>query len=669
MYTGLSLNKSTEIRLLTLLPANNSDDPIECLISRADLDAAPVYKAVSYCWGRRENPIIITVGDIAFEVTENLGTALRYIRDSWAPTMLWIDAVCINQNDDSEKETQIPLMRRIYGSAEATICWIITNPTPNSLLQIGFYLAFLSNPEAIPLEQRNAILGLNGSFAQAEHNLGVKGAITQSVEAMVAAVLLMVEAFDYWHRTWIVQEILLSKKPILQGALLGTKAGNCLPWDVLQSRILQNGDSDPGNLSIDHITTTFTVGGDTYAFTSAPPRKIKRLVEMRDAWQSGRPKSRDMLSIMVANAQKQSTDPRDKIWGFFGISEDAQQLTSVDLTISVTDLYIRWACAFITKHKSLRVLQHAGIGQSSRPTHMAQAHQAPSWVPRWDLADKDKTASESHKYSLDHHGVLFGASGGREPEVSLSVDRNVLSARGILVDIVDGIQEDQDEKAEDGAYLSMPSTCLAWLVNKLGIDAFRRPSHAGTRQTVFESFFRTLMTDRLPCQNRRLQHGAEYYYLLLSFVLGVITSTIDDRFGDFRFREDGTCFLKCKAVHQELVVIEGDSYTIEDQKLLHARSAISSTDRVALYGTVTGYFMLGRVFFLTQGGYMGLGPAGMLANDRICVLYGCSVPLVLRKVESHWVLVGECYVHGLMDGLVMDMLASGELEDSTFEIW
>ncbi len=58
-------------------------------------------------------------------------------------------------------------------------------------------------------------------------------------------------------------------------------------------------------------------------------------------------------------------------------------------------------------------------------------------------------------------------------------------------------------------------------------------------------------------------------------------------------------------------------------------------------------------FFLTSGGYMGLAPAGTKKDDHICIFLGCSVPLVLREVGEEFLLIGECFVLGLMDGEVL----------------
>jgi hypothetical protein len=60
----------------------------------------------------------------------------------------------------------------------------------------------------------------------------------------------------------------------------------------------------------------------------------------------------------------------------------------------------------------------------------------------------------------------------------------------------------------------------------------------------------------------------------------------------------------------------------------------------------------GRNFLRTQEGRMALGPTGALPGDIIFIFYQCSVPLLLRRDTdvNYFKLVGECYVHGLMDG-------------------
>ena len=75
-----------------------------------------------------------------------------------------------------------------------------------------------------------------------------------------------------------------------------------------------------------------------------------------------------------------------------------------------------------------------------------------------------------------------------------------------------------------------------------------------------------------------------------------------------------------------------------------------------------------RIFARTKKGYYVLGPKLMEDGDLICVLFGGKVPFCLRPWGDRFLLVGECYVHGLMDGEAMHMMSRQELEETVFEI-
>lgn len=62
---------------------------------------------------------------------------------------------------------------------------------------------------------------------------------------------------------------------------------------------------------------------------------------------------------------------------------------------------------------------------------------------------------------------------------------------------------------------------------------------------------------------------------------------------------------------------------------------------------------LERSFFTTNNGYMGLGPWRVRPGDFVCLLGGGETPFVLRATDGHHELVGEVYVHGIMDGWVL----------------
>ena len=67
-----------------------------------------------------------------------------------------------------------------------------------------------------------------------------------------------------------------------------------------------------------------------------------------------------------------------------------------------------------------------------------------------------------------------------------------------------------------------------------------------------------------------------------------------------------------------------------------------------------------RRLVTTRGGYLGLVPAAARCGDVVAVLMGCDTPLVLRRRDGEYEVVGECYVHGIMHGEVIDMVTDGK---------
>jgi len=75
-----------------------------------------------------------------------------------------------------------------------------------------------------------------------------------------------------------------------------------------------------------------------------------------------------------------------------------------------------------------------------------------------------------------------------------------------------------------------------------------------------------------------------------------------------------------------------------------------------------------RRFFVTCEGNMGLAPMRSRENDIICVIYGCSVPVVLREEEGSFTFIGECFLHGFMDGEAIEMQRKSNLKEQKWTI-
>jgi hypothetical protein len=150
----VALDKSHDaIRLLYLQPAPAETDTIICNLQPAVLPKDPNhgalppydpdYEALSYVWGPEDDfGHQVTVNDVRVNVRVNLWDALRTLRLAESVRVLWIDALCINQDDVNEKNQQVGIMQDIYRKPRRCISWI---NSPARLQRGGDYFVFKLN--------------------------------------------------------------------------------------------------------------------------------------------------------------------------------------------------------------------------------------------------------------------------------------------------------------------------------------------------------------------------------------------------------------------------------------------------------------------------------------------------------------------------------------------
>ena len=120
-YQYTPLASGNYFRLIDLLPESHhaiSTDAIRCRIFEACTDEQIPYTALSYVWGPKVDPKTIFCSASAYlHVRKNLYDALLRIRHPTETKTLWIDAICINQSDITERNHQVAQMRQIYQRA------------------------------------------------------------------------------------------------------------------------------------------------------------------------------------------------------------------------------------------------------------------------------------------------------------------------------------------------------------------------------------------------------------------------------------------------------------------------------------------------------------------------------------------------------------------------
>lgn len=128
-HSRLDTNNPRAIRIVELLPSYNLRGDIRCELRHCTIDGKTQYEALSYAWGSPEPKINILInGSNVLGVTKNCYDALFHLRRRFRRRALWVDAICIDQdeNDESTRERnhQVKSMSVIYTLAKTVIIWL-----------------------------------------------------------------------------------------------------------------------------------------------------------------------------------------------------------------------------------------------------------------------------------------------------------------------------------------------------------------------------------------------------------------------------------------------------------------------------------------------------------------------------------------------------------------
>ncbi|KAF2083576.1 HET-domain-containing protein, partial [Saccharata proteae CBS 121410] len=151
-----------QIRLAVIHPGTQSE-PLHCSLHTvrlsqweteeapsSDLPFPPAYEALSYVWGSTDRPesVIMHHGN-------NLRIALCGLRKSSDFRVVWVDSLCINQDDLLERGTQVALMWRIYRQASHVVIWLGEEEhyTTDAVFAIHKFATSANIPKKFPFRQ------------------------------------------------------------------------------------------------------------------------------------------------------------------------------------------------------------------------------------------------------------------------------------------------------------------------------------------------------------------------------------------------------------------------------------------------------------------------------------------------------------------------------------
>lgn len=351
----------------------------------------------------------------------------------------------------------------------------------------------------------------------------------------------------------------------------------------------------------------------------------------RCIWNVTRAKPNTSLFTLLSNTFRSSHYEceldHDRVYALLSLVPSQDRL-EVDYNISISDLYINVVVEFIDNYQRLAIFSQIQEQQRSRDL--------PSWVPDWRV-DRVTTSINLHE---------TGESFSRFYATSKSTQRtkyrasNKLKLKGFFFDTVSKLVSSFPREAS----VTGTQAFSDWVANT---DP-SRTKYDHTEEDIQIAYFRTLSTDQGPLSWRIDLRSINTYYPEYRKWLGdaVVSEASSESELD---------------ASSALTKIRGGrgSTSLPTPEMPHELHQ-------EIWSEVKKQRTPARKVFHTTNGFIGLGPRDMRFNDKIYLLFGGSVPYVLRPKDKHsYRLVGECYIHGIMDGERYERMDADEIQEIT----
>jgi WD repeat-containing protein 55 len=571
------------------------------------------YTALSYAWGESAFLKLITCNGKPFQVTHNLDRALRYLRRTDASVMLWVDQICINQEDAAERSQQVTLMGKIYRHAYSTTVWLgeeanNSNEIIPIIENISLAFQFILDEQA-PDPKRMSSFGLPSPGSRQWLDLG------------------QFLGRPWFHRAWVIQEVVMSTVVQVQ---CGKKA---VSWRDI---------AEFANCMINHDLLQFLVTPNLQV--DQPPRKacigIDMIDKMRALYNNDDPADvSGLLAHLAESRARQATDARDKVYAMLGMTSSA---IHPDYSKSQVEIY-KEAAQTILQHHVDEVDRFADYKQPNhalftgwvnkrtalqhdlyRLFHCVDHEQpkigSPSWVPDWSTPRQ----TISLGYSKPESGVYYAAGYHILEDAQYKHIGDKIAILGIPFDSVSNIGSLAIPHLKD---LPDTSSLTANFVTESMDMAIEQCQPYPSSSGLFESFWKTLVAGRDGSGKFKAPTDyADIFGVLFDSVKGRSPSMPDQPSTKRRLNLQNLQVRRPKSIYRQM--------------------------QIAFEAAVTG-----RRFGITSKRYMGLLPRGTKLGDQVCVFLGSHVPFVIRRQEigDSYQLVGECYIHGIMHGEIRGM--------------
>ena len=596
----MRINPLRQIRLLRLR-AGSGEDALFGELLTPSLSEAPRFMALSYVWEQGQGQQSIIIDGNKMHLEEDLGYALLALRKPEQPILIWVDSICINPHDVEERNSQDMLLAEIYKQADSIIVWL---GQKTSYSEVAFATAnwLARNPDLICIiPPEDLVLFLVALFALMRN--------------------------PWFRRRSTVMHIAFGKTITIQYGY------DTLPWQVFADAmcILRYRASD-----LRHLVQQAKCPDDVVEMLdNFSAQNAIKYVDLRYDLQQAETRpwnAKDAVSLpslVARTALLTSSDPRDvislmvhiavtlegrRIRGLHTTRIDApttdtntkELLSKMMQTVMASRSYAQSGYIVFSSFVRLTVAETNSLDIICTPWAPKEVD-LPSWIQTtkghpFKVLDDNRCSRVNADCLADISSVRrYNASGPRKlpPELRIA-ESTSFPIRLVVSGVQVGIVDSEMSAALNGTIPAEWRDVCGW-----DFDS----------KTPSDDFWRILVADCDPSG----QPAPAWYALA------------------------------CENAFRG--VLRGDD--LDTQRSINLSSPGMVRDFLSRVQTVTW----GRKLLMTkEKQYLGLAPGDCQKGDVLCILFGCSVPVILRSYQGSetgqnlFKLIGECYIHGIMNG-------------------
>lgn len=644
-YDYQKLKYSDSFRVIELLPGEDTA-PLQCRLVEVRRSSNPDFQALSYTWGVVDytQQIHEMNTNTSFAITENLWDALRALRHPDKTRTIFIDAICIHQASTTERGQQVAQMGDIYRSAKLVVAWLGKDDHElaiQSLQHMADNSIHCGIQSVFPIS--------NQAPSQSELS-----ALARVVKECDLAALSSFFTKSWFERVWILQELVLAREVVFfSGRFTITYEDFSRAMAVvtmLFTQITLNAYDD-----VESLQALFGSGIDFGRIKGTLQIREQRLFTDRlRANEELTPLEKAYLKhyreiplavYCVTLNQYKCHDARDRVYGMLGLAQNGLHM-SPDYNNSPEQIFKDMALTSLVSG-DLSVLHHGGIPWVNEAIKM----------PRMPTFAADlENLNSAHPHLGGIGTPRYHAASQVVPRVNLvtSGSTKLPSICGRVISTVD-----------DTTYIGQKDTFLADYTDQ---DVSKFPPQftiaLGALHDVYDF-----------CKELSLKKGTVYAEGFdLAFARTIVLDNVIPEVSWLANRgivkEDLLHFLRIHKMvynrpavrHMKYMLLDDERQvllenTYKDGKPLTEEHLEATMQQLRAYHNVVRGILSRRTVFVTPQGHVGLGPNSMLKSDIVAVFEGGETPFILRPVKtttavqgSAYHVVGECYLHGWMNG-------------------